>query len=157
MPTSAQLKCMSYQALAAGARGILYYAYDDSYLNNEDFISFNLKKDFPDFWKNDFIPCMAELKANSKIWTAGYAAGSPVNETPAVVVQKKPYILNKKVYMLVVNPEDTKQSVRVRLPESWSKSGKAADILGGTPASISSGVLKDTLAPMQAKCYVIGE
>jgi hypothetical protein len=157
MPTAAQLKCMSYQSLAAGARGILYYAYDDSYLNNEDFISFNLKKDFPDFWKNSFVLCMAELKANAKIWTAGYAAGSPVNETPAVVVQKKPYLLNKRIYMLVVNPEDTKQSVRVRLPELWSKPGKAADILGSTPGLISSGVLKDTLAPLQAKCYVIGE
>jgi len=157
MPTTAQLKCMSYQALAAGARGILYYAYDDSYLNNEDFVSFNLKKDFPDFWKNSFITCISELKANSKIWTSGYAVETPVNETPAVVVQKKPYILNKKVYMLVVNPEDTEQSVRVRLPELWSKAGKAEDILGSTPASLLSGLLKDTLAPLQAKCYRIGE
>ena len=68
-------------------------------------------------------------------------------------MQKKPYTLNNRVYMLVVNPENTTQGVNITLPIAWSGSSSAPDVLGGTSASISSGILTDSLAPLQAKCY----
>ena len=155
LPTSAELKCMSYMALAAGARGLLYYAFDDTYWTSDDGTrtGVNLKNDCPDYWNNAFTPCISQIKANSAIWTAPYASGSPINQSSTILMQKKPYTLNNRVYMLVVNPENTTQGVNITLPIAWSGSSSAPDVLGGTSASISSGILTDSLAPLQAKCY----
>jgi len=152
LPTADELSCMSYLALAAGARGLLYYAFDDSYYISGTLHGINLRDDTPAYWAS-LIALVSELRTNTAIWTAPYATDSPVNETPNVVVQNKPYVLNNYVYILVVNPESTANSVRVWLPYKWSSNTSAVDILGGTSGTVSHSILTDQLAPMETKCY----
>lgn len=156
LPTRWELECMSYLALASGARGLMYYAFDDSLGNDGTWRGVNLQVDRSDYWNNALIPCVSGINAHSDIWTAPYSSDSPVNETPNIVVQNKPYTLNNNVYMLVVNPEYyTTQAVRIWIPRAWAGSSTATDLMGGTSGSVSGGILTDTLAPLQTKCYVL--
>jgi hypothetical protein len=95
---------------------------------------------------------MKEIGAQQAIWTAPYAARPTENLTPTVVVQRRPYLSAGRAFLLVANPTYEAQSARVRLPGA-AHAGAAADRLRGTPGIVADGVLTDTLAPLQAKCY----
>ena len=153
LPTAAEMRCMSYTALAAGARGLLYYAFDDSYYNNGAIRGVNLAKEFPEFW-GQLSAIVKELGARQGIWTAPYAALRPQSLSPDLIVQRKPYAMGGKTYLLVVNPKYEPRAVRVKLP-GVKRSGAVPDALGGTPGKITNGELTDTLEALQAKCYIL--
>ena len=152
LATPEELRCMSYLALAAGARGIIYYAFDDTYFNNGDIRGVHLADEFPEFWQA-LCRVGAELSAKKEVWTAPYASLRPENQTPKVTVQARPYLVGGKVHLLAVNPTRENQSVRIRLP--GVRAGRAEDALGGASAPLAAGVLTDTLAPRAVKCYVV--
>jgi hypothetical protein len=152
LPTAAEMRCMSYTALAAGARGLLYYAFDDSYYNNGAIRGVNLAKEYPEFW-GQLSAIVKELGARQQLWTAPYSTLRPESLGPDLIVQHKPYLAGGKTYLLVVNPKYDARPVKVRLP-GVKTSGAVQDALGGTPGKITNGELTDTLEGLQAKCYV---
>ncbi len=153
LPTAAELRCMSYLALAAGARGLLYYAFDDSYYNNGAIRGVNLAREFPEFWQQ-MTGVLKELGAREQTWTAPYAALRPVAVSPDIIVQRKPYTRDGKTYLLVVNPQYDARPVTMKLPGA-RQTGVARDDLGGTPGQLKGEELTDTLEGLQAKCYVL--
>jgi hypothetical protein len=155
LPTLAELRCMSYLALAAGARGLLYYAFDDSYYNNGAVRGVNLAKEYPEFWQQ-MTGLLKELGSRQAVWTAPYAGLRPQGLSPDVIVQRRPLRVAGKTYLLVVNPKYEARPVRVKLP-GCKLAGPVRDDLGGTPGQIKGGELTDTLAGLQTKCYVLGQ
>lgn len=153
LPTPEELRCMSYTALACGARGLLYYAYDDTYYNNGRIRGVNIGKEYPEFWAQ-MTGIMRELGGHAAVWTAPYATLQPVNLTPDVIVQKRPYAWQGKTYVLVVNTKYTAQAVRVKLPGCKAQ-GAVSDALAGSPGQVAKEELTDNLQPLQAKCYVL--
>jgi len=147
------LRCMSYLALASGARGLLYYAFDDTYYNNGSIRGVHLASEFPEFW-GEMKACIGELARHRPLWTAPYADLRPENQSPPVVVQKRPYLHDGRAHVLAVNPTRREQPLRVRIPGAKGP-GPVQDALGGTPAALANELLTDTLAPRQAKCYII--
>jgi len=153
LPRPEELRCMSYLALAAGARGLLYYAFDDTYYNDGKIRGVNLAKEFPEFWQQ-MTAVIKELAARQHLWTAPYAQLQVENQSPAVVVQRRPYLVENKIHLLVVNPTYREQKVRLRLP-GLKQSGAIEDALGGPSARVVSHLLTDSLEPLQAKCYAL--
>lgn len=153
LPSQDELRCMSYLSLASGARGLLYYAFDDTYYNNGAIRGVNIGKEYPEFWAQ-MVVVMKEIGAQQQVWTAPYAALRPKSLSPDIVVQRRPYVCGGKTYVLVVNPKYEPREVRVKLP-GIRRTGEAKDALGGTPGKITNGELTDTLQALQAKCYVL--
>jgi len=151
LPTQAELRCMSYLALAAGARGLLYYAFDDTYYNNGQIRGVNIAKEHPEFWAQ-MAQVMKQLGGLQRLWLSPHAALRPENLTPEVVVQRQPFACAGKSYLLVVNPKYEGRAVRVKLP-GVKRTGEVKDELGGTAGKIAGGELTDTLEALQAKCY----
>ena len=151
LPTQDELRCMSYLALAGGARGLLYYAFDDTYYNNGQIRGVNIGKEHPEFWAQ-MTQVMKELGGQQRLWLSPCASLRPENLTPEVVVQQKPFACAGKTYLLVVNPKYEPREVKVRLPDVKA-TGVAKDVLGGTAGKIAGGELTDTLEALQAKCY----
>ena len=154
LPTQAELRCMSYMALACGARGLLYYAFDDTYYNNGSIRGVNIAKEYPEFWAQ-MTEVLKEIGAQEKVWVAPYATLRPVADTPDIIVQERPFSLGGKTYVLVVNPKYEAREVRVKLPGCKAK-GAAQDALGGKAGMIESAILTDRLEALESKCYVIG-
>ena len=150
LPTYDETRCMSYMALAAGARGLLYYAFDDTYFDNGIIRGVHLAREYPEFW-SELTRVVQEIGTHSDLWTTPYADLPVENETPVVVVQERPYETTEGPVLLVVNSAKTAQSLRVRA--DWAASGEAADLLGGTPGQVRDGVLADELEPYAAKAY----
>lgn len=153
LPSLAELRCMSYMSLAAGARGLLYYAFDDTYWNNGDIRGVNLAKEYPEFWKQMTV-LIKELAAREGLWTAPYATVRPHSDSPDVIIQRKPYARDGKTYLLVVNPKYEARPVKITLP-GYKPQAEIRDELGGSSARVKGGVLTDTLDGLQAKCYVL--
>ncbi|MCE5238748.1 LamG domain-containing protein [bacterium] len=151
LPTPAELRCMSYLALAAGARGLLYYAFDDTYYNNGRIRGVNIGQEYPEFWAQ-MTQVMKELGGLQRLWLSPHAALRPENLTPEVVVQRQPFACGGRTYLLVVNPKYEGRAVRVKLP-GVKRTGQVKDGLGGTAGKIAGGELTDTLEALQAKCY----
>ncbi|MBU0610251.1 MAG: hypothetical protein KKI08_20370, partial [Armatimonadetes bacterium] len=151
LPTQAELRCMSYLALASGARGLLYYAFDDTYYNNGQIRGVNIGKEHPEFWAQ-MTQVMKEIGGQQRLWLSPHATLRPENLTPEVVVQQKPFACGEKTYVLVVNPKYEPREVRVKLP-GVKTTGEVKDALGGPPGKLAGGELTDTLEALQAKCY----
>jgi hypothetical protein len=151
LPTQDELRCMSYLALASGARGLLYYAYDDTYYNNGQIRGVNLGQEYPEFWAQ-MAQVMKELGGQQRLWLAPRAKLRPENLTPEVVVQRQPVTAAGKTYLLVGNPKYEPRDVRVKLPGTRT-TGAVTDVLGGTAGKLVGGELGDTLGALQAKCY----
>lgn len=151
LPTQDELRCMSHIALACGARGLLYYAFDDTYYNNGSIRGVNIGKEYPEFWAQ-MAEVMKELGAQEALWLSPVAKLQAENLNPETVVQKRPYLRDGKPCLLVVNPRYDPQPVRVKLP-GVTRQGEAKDALGGTPGKLGGGELTDTLEPLQGKVY----
>jgi len=154
LPTPAELRCMSYMALAEGARGLLYYAFDDTYYNRNGIRGVNLAEEYPDFWA-EMAGVIAELASHADIWTMPNAdMAMPTCDNGRIVAQRRPYCSDGKIYVLVVNPQRSVQTVQVKL-ESLRNTANVKDALGGTSATIREGTIRDELQPLAAKCYVV--
>ncbi|NUQ01980.1 MAG: hypothetical protein HUU35_19205, partial [Armatimonadetes bacterium] len=153
LPTLDELRNMSYQALAAGARGLLYYAFDDTYFNNGQIRGVHLAREYPDFWAQ-LQTLAAEVGAHRELWCAPYATARPRADLPDLVVQSRPYQLDGALALLVVNLQRAPREAQVALP-GLPDQVAVTDLLGGSPGGLAGGVLTDRLGPLQAKCYRI--
>ena len=154
LPTPEELRCMSYMALAEGARGLLYYAFDDTYYNRNGIRGVNLAEEYPEFWA-EMTEVIQELASHTDIWTMPYAdIPAPTCDNHRVIAQRRPYCSNGKVYVLVVNPQRNVQTVRVKV-DGLKATGQVQDALGAQPAEMRDGSIADELQPLQAKCYVV--
>lgn len=153
LPTPAELRCMSYMALAAGARGLLYYAFDDTYYHQNGIRGVNLMDEFPEFWAA-MSGILKELDARTEVWCAPYAAREASSETPGVIAQRRPYLVNGQAHLLVVNSTAAPVPATIKVT-GLGAAGEAPDLLGGRPARIAAGAVVDELEPRQAKCYVL--
>jgi len=153
LPTEEELRCMSYLALAEGARGLLWYAFDDTYYDNGAIRGVNIAEEFPEFWET-LKRVIAEIAAHQGIWTYPYADLHPESANEELVVQRRPYLKDGVAHMLVVNPTQEEQAVRLQL-EEVADTEEVRDALGGSPGRLAGGTLTDTLEPRQAKCYLV--
>jgi len=154
LPTAAELRCMSHLALAEGARGLLYYAFDDTYYNRYGIRGVNIAREYPDFWR-EMVAVLAELGAHERIWTMPYASASrPTCDNPALVVQRRPYESDGKLYVLVVNPQRKPESGSVELGVPHLDA-TATDAFGGAPVQFRKGRAAIRLEPLQAKCLSV--
>ena len=154
LPTADELRCMSYIALAEGARGLLYYAFDDTYYTQKGIRGVNLAEEHPDFWKQ-MKGVLAELALHSDIWTMPYAdLPEPTCSNEKIIVQRRPYAEAGKLYVLVVNPERDVQTAPVKI-EGLTGTLTVADALGGPPAEMRDGLITAELQPLQSACYVV--
>jgi len=152
LPTEEELRCLSYLALAEGARGLLWYAFDDTYYNNGAIRGVNIAEEFPEFWEA-LKRVIAETAGHQQIWTAPYADLTPSSENPDLVVQRQPYLVGGMAHVLVVNP--TREEQELVLALDGVADGEVKDALGGSSALVANGVLRDKLAPLAAKCYAL--
>ncbi len=154
LPTIDELRCMSYMALAEGARGLLYYSFDDTYYNRGGIRGVNLAEEFPEFWAG-MKGLMAELRAHEAIWTAPYALlDAPACDNDAIVVQRYPLSDGVQGYVLAVNPTREVQELTLTF-EGFTGEQGARDLLADRPLPLRDGVITDTLQPLGAACYAI--
>lgn len=132
-PTPAELRNMTYQALMAGAQGILYYAYrsPEVDLNGE-----------PQLWA-ELRRLAGEIAELSPTFLNGNRRELLAGTTPAV-------ILNGPTDLLII-ANTTRQSQRARMdlparPGSWKA------LRSGAP-DLHSGVTQVQLAPLQVLIY----
>jgi len=152
LPTIDELRCMSYLALAEGARGLLYYAFDDTYYNRGGIRGVNLADEFPEFWAG-MKGLMGELRAHEAIWTAPYAEiAAPTCSNDAIVVSRYPLSDGEAAYVLAVNPTREVQDAWLQLvaPEGTVQ---VEDVLSGRRVDMRDGLIMDELAPLQSACY----
>ncbi len=152
LPTIDELRCMSYLALAEGARGLLYYAFDDTYYSRGGIRGVNLAEEFPEFWAG-MKGLMGELRGHEDIWTAPYAHLSPPTcSNDAIVVQARPLSEGEAVHVLAVNPTREVQDAWVQLA-GFEGEGQVEDVLSGRTVDMRDGLIMDELQPLQAACY----
>ncbi len=154
LPTTDELRCMSYMSLAEGCRGLLYYSFDDTYYNRNGIRGVNIAEEFPEFWAG-MCGVIEELAAHSDVWTMPYAdMPEPTCSNEKIIVQRRPYASEGKAYVLVVNPERDVQDAWVQLAGLTSV-GQVQDALGGAPADIRDGLIMAELQPLQSQCFIV--
>lgn len=152
LPTADELRCMSYLALAEGARGLLYYAFDDTYYNQNGIRGVNLAEEFPEFWVQMKV-VIGELRAQEAIWTAPYAdLDPPACDNQAIVVARYPLADADGVYVLAVNPTREAQPLTLTFADRRGEQ-PVTDVLADRPLTMRDGALTDTLAPLHSACY----
>ncbi len=154
LPTTDELRCMSYMSLAEGCRGLLYYSFDDTYYNRNGIRGVNIAEEFPEFWAG-MCGVIEELAAHSDVWTMPYAdMPEPTCSNEKIIVQRRPYASEGKAYVLVVNPERDVQDAWVQLA-GLTGVGQVQDALGGAPADIRDGLIMAELQPLQSQCFIV--
>ncbi len=152
LPTIAELRCMSYMALAEGARGLSYYSFDDTYYNRNGIRGVNIAHEFPEFWA-EMKGLIQELRAHEAIWTAPYAdVAPPTCNDEAIIVSRYPLSDGGSDYVLAVNPTREARSVRLQFA---GRSGRepVREVLADRDLRMTSGALYDTLPPLGVVCY----
>ncbi|MFH0797084.1 MAG: LamG-like jellyroll fold domain-containing protein [Candidatus Omnitrophota bacterium] len=110
LPTYDQIRSMSYMALARGARGLQYYAFDDSYGES----GFHLMKDFPESWES-LKKLVKELNGLSNVWTAPWGKASLSDPSDQIITARHDFVLKGKHYLLVVNPLSEEVSTELKV------------------------------------------
>ncbi len=152
LPTIDELRCMGYLALAEGARGLLYYAFDDTYYNRGGIRGVNLAAEFPEFWAG-MKGLMGELRAHEAIWTAPYAQiAAPICSNDAIVVSRFPLSDGEAAYVLAVNPTRDVQDAWLQLV-GFEGVSTVEDVLSGRRVDMRDGLIMDELGPLQSACY----
>lgn len=151
LPSTDELRCMSYMALAEGARGLLYYSFDDTYYNRGGIRGVNIAHEFPEFWAG-MKGVMQELRAHEVVWTAPYAElAPPTSENEAVIVSRYPLRNGEATYVLAVNP--TREAQQVTLSFASIADCAVTDVLAERTLRMTGGALNDTLEALQSACY----
>lgn len=152
LPTIPELRCMSYMALAEGARGLSYYSFDDTYYNRGGIRGVHIAREFPEFWAG-MKGLIQELRAREAIWTAPYAeVDAPTCDNEAVMVSRYPLSDGGAVYVLAVNPTREAQQVHMKYLDLQGD-GEIEDVLSGRMVPIRDGAVVDELEPLDAACY----
>ena len=152
LPSAAELRCMSYMALAEGARGLSYYSFDDTYYNRGGIRGVNIAHEFPEFWA-EMKGVVGELRAHEDIWTAPYAdVAPPTCSNEAMIVSRYPLSDGDAVYVLAVNPTREVQDAWLQLA-GFEGVGKVEDVLSGRRVDIRDGLIMDELEPLAVACY----
>lgn len=152
LPTMPELRCMSYMALAEGARGLSYYAFDDTYYNRGGIRGVNIADEFPEFWQG-MKGVIRELRSHEDIWTAPYAnVDAPTCSNDAVIVSRYPLTDGKSIYVLAVNPTREAQALRLQFAEMEGRR-QVTDVLAERELTMTDGALSDTLGPLGVACY----
>lgn len=143
LPTFNQLRSMSYMAIARGARGLQYYAFDDSISKT----GLRLARDCPEFWE-DLKKVVKELNGLSSVWTAPWGTASLQDPSDKLIAARHDFVLNGKHYLLLVNPEDQPIAGDLLL-KGLPGARKLTDEFSQVELAITNGKIKVKMSPLQ--------
>lgn len=152
MPTNAQIRAETYLSIALGATGMVFYSYDVVDAGGE----YHIKKDgdIP-FMKN----LITELKNFSPVFLGAKNNNLSYSSSHIDAILKN---YNGKSYLIAVNKAATAQSITFTLNGFGNATAKIGGLANagstrtGQILSVSSsGVLSDTLQPLEAVIYEI--
>lgn len=141
VPTFAEVRNMTYLALLAGAKGVLYYTYFDT--------GFDMAK-HPDLWRN-----MCTLPAEMKTLEPWMLSGQRENlETGLTDVFAGCWTANAGAVVCVVNTSD-KESREVSLALPQGVHGQARSLFPTHPGGlvVADGKLTGALGPLEVHVY----
>jgi hypothetical protein len=141
VPTFAEVRNMTYLALLAGAKGVLYYTYYDT--------GFDMTK-HPDLWR-DMCTLPAEMKALEP-WTLH--GKRQKLETGLADVFAGYWTADAGAVVCVVNTSDT-ASREVSLPLPQGVSGQVSNLFPTRPGgmAVTEGRLSGKLGPLEVHLY----
>lgn len=156
-PTGAEMYNMTYQALLAGARGIIYYTYRDVHTN---------VRTRPDIWRattslaaeiKSLLPAIFDGVRVSFDATARPAGGRKAGPGPNTVhVYAGGWIYQGRAYLVVLNTSHTR-TVQVTVPLPGALSGPAVPLFPHRPHGMMhrNGYLSGMLRPSDVHVYVL--
>ena len=151
LPTFAQVRSMTYQALLAGAKGIVYYTFNDSDLVNN--IHRFRMEDHPDLWEE-----MKRIPSEIQTLHPALFQGTRFNVETALPrsVYAGGWILPDKLIVCIGNDSNNNpQEVTIPLPVSTD--GQPCPLFGGDPGNLTlkNQQLIGTLKPMETLVFEI--
>lgn len=155
MPSQARLRAESYLALAAGARGILYYSLDDTYFKNEKLKGVHIARDrdYKRAWES-YVQVFRELKDRESLWTANYAPEPVLPVSDGIVVSGRAYSHDGALWVLAVNPSaEVSAEVQFEMP-GYKLTSVNGELDSKTPR-LSANTVKDNLGPFGVGLYCI--
>jgi hypothetical protein len=146
-PTAAEGRNMTYQALAAGAKGVIYYAFFDA--------STRLPTSAPALW--------AELKSlvpEVNVLAPAVLSGQMTRVLADAAGDRfaSYWIYQGRVYVIVINTSATTAKA-FSLPMPAGFAGSARPLFSGRPSGMtySNGLLAGTVQPLHVHAYVLGD
>lgn len=143
-PTADEVYNMTYQALLAGVKGIIFYTYYDSQ---------NLITENPDVW-NQVKNMVLEIKELSPILLNGKLIKINTG-VPDLLAGMWSY--QKHLYVMAINTSyDSRKTVSIQLPAP--SSGEAKSMFPGRPSGmvIKDGKLSGSISPLNVHIYSLG-
>lgn len=144
LPTGEELRCMTYTAVASGARGILYWSL--SRLIGDEWNRTLLGR--VRLWE-DLKAVVAELNTLMPVLTADTPESLQVAGTVAAMVKSD----GKETYVILANYE--RRAVEARIDVAGVTDGQAERLFQQGTAAVTGGVLAVSLDPIESRVYRI--
>ena len=136
-PTYEEIRCMTYQALAEGAMGLIYYAF---YELKDDPLGFDAR------WK-DMSRIAREVRA---LEPALLSADAPPDGIEVEGACWRACRDGRRVWILVTNPGSEPAAMRIRFADGVG----SVQTMTGRAVAVKDGGIEQTLAPLACETYV---
>ncbi|MFO8013392.1 MAG: hypothetical protein R6X20_08815 [Phycisphaerae bacterium] len=136
-PTYAELRCMTYQALAEGAKGLIYYAF---YELKEDPLGFDAR------WK-DMTRIAREVRA---LEPALLSADPPPEAVEVEGARGRAFRDGRRAWILVTNPRPEPAAMRIR----FGGGVRSVQTMTGRAVPVEGGRIAQTLEPLACETFI---
>jgi len=136
-PTYPELRCMTYQALAEGAKGLIYYAF---YELKEDPLGFDAR------WKD-----MARIAREVRALEPALLSTDPPPDGVAVEgVRWRAFRDGRRAWILVTNPQAKAVPMRMR----FARGVRGVQTMTGQAVPVQDGRIEQTLEPLACETFI---